>query len=417
MTPLSGFSARQFQETSWIAKIAIKWLKEAFPNPNAAAPNAAGHISVSRGVLTAHFRKIWGLDTIIPELRYAEGLPVLLREDGKTAKTVPQEEFRHIDKRQIDKRIDHRHHLIDAAVICMTSRSLYQMMAENHKQASDQASAPEKIKLSLYPESPIPNIREELRDLAKNEEVISHRPDRYVGGALFDATAYAVITRPDGKRIYAKREMLTDLARQKDSKEKVLGRIKKILCDSTREAVSAAFEEGIKSGKKPFECLKQDIEHPHHQSTKIRRVLVECKGNADNAVKVVHQGRINRKGKPEKTQLHKYLMPDGYAYLEVWKDDKGELQKKLVPTHEALEALKNKVKPKNGAQRFYKKDTVLYENTLYVVRQIQSENGGKLILQRLQDARPVAFYQVGQSGIERPSGRNLAKVSLVSDRK
>ena len=403
---ISGFSARQFQETSWIAKIAIKWLKEAFPNAD---------ISVSRGVLTAHFRKIWGLDTIIPELRYAEGLPVLLREDGKAANAVSQEEFRHISKRKIDKRIDHRHHLIDAAVVCMTSRSLYQMMAKDYKQASDQASDPEKIKLSLRPDPPIPTIREELRDLAKNEEVISHRPDRYVGGALFNDTAYAVITRPDGKRIYAKREMLTKLAGPNDSKEKVLGRIEKILCDSTREAVSAAFEGGIQSGKKPSDCLKQDIEHPH-QNTKIRRVLVECKGNADNAVKVVHEGRINRKGKPEKTQLHKYLMPDGYAYLEVWKDDKGELQKKLVPTYEAL---KNKGKPKNGVQRFYKKDTVLYENTLYVVRQIRSEGGGTLILQRVQDARPIKSYVTGTSSGKKQLSRltELAKLSLVPDRK
>ena len=404
---INGFSDRQFQETSWIAKIAIKWLKEAFPNAD---------ISVSRGVLTAHFRKIWGLDTIIPELRYAEGLPVLLREDGKAANAVSQEEFRDTSKAQIDKRIDHRHHLIDAAVVCMTSRSLYQMMAKDYKQASDQASDPEKIKLSLRPDPPIPTIREELRDLAKNEEVISHRPDRYVGGELFDATAYAVITRPDGKRIYAKREVLTDLAGPKDSKEKVLGRIKRILCDSTRKAVSTAFEGGIESGKKPSDCLKQDIEHPHHQNTKIRRVLVECKGNVDNAVKVIHQGRINRKGKPEKTQLHKYLMPKGHAYLEVWKNDKGELQKKLVSTHEALEALKNKDKLKNGVQRFYKKDTVLYENTLYVVRQIKSKNGGMLILQRLQEARPVDDCKAGK-GKETPSGRNLAKVSLVPGRK
>ena len=402
---IKGFSARQFQETSWIAKIATKWLKEAFPNAD---------ISVSRGVLTAHFRKIWGLDTIIPELRYAEGLPVLLREDGKAANAVSQEEFRHISKRKIDKRIDHRHHLIDAAVVCMTSRSLYQMMAKDYKQASDQASDPEKIKLSLRPDPPIPTIREELRDLAKNEEVISHRPDRYVGGALFDATAYAVITRPDGKRMYAKRETLTKLAGPNDSKEKVRGRINRILCDSTREAVSAAFEGGIQSGKKPSDCLKQDIEHPH-QNTKIRRVLVDTNKSADNAVKVVHQGRINRKGKPEKTQLHKYLMPNGYAYLEVWKDDKGELHKKTIPTYEAL---KNKGKPKNGVRRFYKKDTVLYENTLYVVREIIGTVDG-LILQRIQDARTIKSYVKGTGSGKKKLMKltELAKLSLVPDRK
>ena len=425
---ISGFSARQFQETSWIAKIATKWLKEAFPNAD---------ISVSRGVLTAHFRKIWGLDTIIPELRYAEGLPVLLREDGKTAKDVPQEEFRHISKRQIDKRIDHRHHLIDAAVVCMTSRSLYQMMEKNYKQASDQASDPEKIKLYLCPESPIPTVRKELRDLAKNEEVISHRPDRYVGGALFKDTAYAVINtgevtharlfeaKKDSKLAYAKREVLTDWAdsgsKKNDTVEKVdkitkkvRSKIERILCDSTREAVSAAFEGGIQSGKKPSECL-QDIKHPH-QKTKIRRVLVDTNINADNTVKVIHHGRINRKGKSEKTQLHKHLMPDGYAYLEVWKNDKGELQKKLVPTHEAL---KNKGKPKNGVQRFYKKDTVLYENTLYVVRQIKSEGSGTLILQRVQDARPIKSYVTGTSSGKKQLSRltELAKLSLVPDRK
>lgn len=61
------FSDRQFHQTSWIAKAAAQWLSCLCPNK----------VSVSRGEMTAMLRRKWGLETVIPEVRYENSLPVL----------------------------------------------------------------------------------------------------------------------------------------------------------------------------------------------------------------------------------------------------------------------------------------------------------------------------------------------------
>ena len=109
---IGEFSNRQFQETSWIARECAEWLREICPD-----------VMVSRGRMTAWLRRCWGLEKIIPELRYESGLPVLDDKGGE----IHPDEFR-AETRRADKRIDHRHHIVDAIVIGLTDRSLFQRM-------------------------------------------------------------------------------------------------------------------------------------------------------------------------------------------------------------------------------------------------------------------------------------------------
>lgn len=113
--------------------------------------------SVSRGELTAQLRRAWKLETVIPQVRIETKVDpksekpdnyLPLFDDDKPAMPISREEFDRFracwenhhgpeverTDRRIDKRIDHRHHLIDALVIGLTDRSLYMGMAKGYKE-------------------------------------------------------------------------------------------------------------------------------------------------------------------------------------------------------------------------------------------------------------------------------------------
>ena len=121
-------------------------------------------VSVRRGELTAMLRRNWKLETVIPEVRYENNLPVLdtggkLNEKGKplSAQVLLKEDFDKLKKyleghpvrsedrkanpnfdfnRRPDKRLDHRHHLIDAIAGINLAR-LVQQMAKNYKTSAE----------------------------------------------------------------------------------------------------------------------------------------------------------------------------------------------------------------------------------------------------------------------------------------
>jgi len=151
---VDGFADSQFHHTSWIAKEATQWLECLCPNK----------VSVSRGELTSMLRRSWKLETVIPEVRYENNLPVLdtggkLDDKGKVlpAQPIAQDEFVTLKKyleghsvrsedrkanpnfdfnRRPDKRLDHRHHLIDAITLALTSLRLFQQMAKKLQSSS-----------------------------------------------------------------------------------------------------------------------------------------------------------------------------------------------------------------------------------------------------------------------------------------
>ena len=195
---IDGFADRQFHQTSWIAKEAAQWLQSICKTP----------VSVSRGEMTAGLRRKWKLETVIPQARIDEGLPVL-DEEGQV---ISPEEFakyrdvweghrvldshgkldklRHTD-RKLNKRIDHRHHLIDAITIALTSRALFQQMARQYKLDSERVGADEKPRLRIGEALPLKNVRE-LALAAVKECPLSIKPDRYPDGAIFQETAYGI---------------------------------------------------------------------------------------------------------------------------------------------------------------------------------------------------------------------------------
>ncbi|HEX9755055.1 MAG TPA: HNH endonuclease domain-containing protein [Gemmatimonadales bacterium] len=362
---IAGFSERQFQEGAWIARLAAQWLRQVCPN-----------VAVSRGILTAHLRRVWGLETVIPHTRLADGLPIFDR-DGTEISQTDFDRYRSYweghpaaerTDRRLDKRVDHRHHLIDALVIGLTTRSLYQRMARHYQQVTESGDG----KMRLYAEPPLPDIRKHALEVVEHCN-LTHKSDRYPAGPMFKENALAVVLGKDGQRYFAQRKELTALAGPRDSVDTVRKRIETIVSDLTREAVGRAFENRLASGKSAVEALTEEIAHPVNGTT-IRRVLMRG-DKEEGAVKVTHDNRRSRAlGQP----LYKHLAPDGYAWLEINPEKPKDQQIRLVRPHEVNRETGQRM---NGnPRRFYKSDTVRdpKDGHLFVVRQIKA--GPRLIL-------------------------------------
>lgn len=401
---IADFSDRQFQESSWIAKRAAHWLR-----------SICSDVSVSRGGLTAHLRRIWGLDTVIAQVRFESGLPVL-DTDGKLITPEDFERYRgwwdghrheqgaqHTDRR-IEKRIDHRHHLIDALVVALTSRSLYQRMARNYKAENEKAMEGRRAKFSLYAVPPIRDIRLLALDLVR-ECLPHHKPDQHPDGRIFKDTAYGLSKEANkqGQHKLTLRVMLKGLAGKGDSADKVRKSISNIESELTRDAVLKEFDRRVAAGNSPQEAFATPIMHPVN-GTPIRRVRLL--GDSDTtAARVVHKDRHG-------IEHSKYYIHAENSYLEIQVVD-GKLvgKPRLVPIREAMKVKHSD--PPEGVRRFWKSDTVSDSKDAkqYLVRQIKSRGGGMLVLTPITEAREVRNMKSAE-GLKTISGSGLASLSL-----
>ncbi len=407
---IENFTNRQYHQTSWIAKLSTQWMRTICPD-----------VSVSRGKMTAHLRRIWGLNTVIPEVRYASGLPVFDTEKN----IISKEDF---DKckpyweghnnshsgvqrtdSMLEKRIDHRHHAIDALVIALTTRSLYQKMAQNYKVLADKAYRGEKVRLTLSVCPPLKQVRQQALEMVRHHHIL-HKPDRYIGGSLFKDTAYGAIwvenerdPNADPEHQLTLRVKLTDLAGRSNRPDTIKNKIMGIASLETRKLILDAFEAGIRCGKSPDKILV-NIRHPqYHTPIKKVRVLRE---SVNTAERIEFFSRNHSEEKP----LYKYLQHDGYAYLEV--DESGEkIETRPVSPVDALR--KNDFSASNTT-RLFKGDTIedTKDNKVFVLRQIKAQNNGKLFLVPVTEAREVSEMTKDQ-GLRTVSGAAIARLRLV----
>jgi CRISPR-associated endonuclease Csn1 len=163
----NGFLARALNDTSYLSRIAVAYLKLICPNATRSIP----------GRMTALLRQKFRLDEIL----------ALKGEKNRN---------------------DHRHHAIDACVIGVTDQSMLQ------KFAKASASAREKQLQRLVEDMPLPfdNYFEHVKRAVKNI-VASHKPDHGHQGAMHNDTAYGL--RADGfakttKRTDGKKEVFVE---------------------------------------------------------------------------------------------------------------------------------------------------------------------------------------------------------------
>lgn len=163
-----GFIARQLTDTQYLSRLAGRYLSSLYPTKD------DGSVYVIPGRMTAMLRRLWGLNSLLPDHNIVEN--------------------KHSDAPK--NRLDHRHHAIDAAVVAVTTRSLMQQIAR----AAGQAENQDLDRLFEDLPQPWPGFREELGEKL-GHVVVSHKPDHgrkgvppkdhdVTAGRLHNDTAY-----------------------------------------------------------------------------------------------------------------------------------------------------------------------------------------------------------------------------------
>lgn len=206
-------------------------------------------ISVTKGGATADLRREWGLNSI-------------LAVDGKPKKN----------------RQDHRHHAIDAIVIALTSRTLFQRLSNLSGQSQAGLSS---RRLSVG--TPWLSFLDEVGRIVR-EIRVSHAAQRRIAGQLHDETAYGKINI-NGETYYVTRKPLNNQISNEELnsivdhkvRELVLARLQahKAQGMTDKEAIKAAF------GNRDNPVLHSDNTTPIRK-VRIKRKFSSVMGVADN---------------------------------------------------------------------------------------------------------------------------------------
>lgn len=150
-----NFTNRQFNDTTLATTLARRMLEPIFGREK---------VLCLPGKLTAFLRRHWGLETVLGG--------------------------------QEKNREDHRHHAVDAVVIALTSRSLFQRMATFSGRYGS-----EHLEHSISKVEPIPNLRDRVLSMLE-ELVVSHQTTRRARGGFVEDTAYGKVA--PGQYVYRK---------------------------------------------------------------------------------------------------------------------------------------------------------------------------------------------------------------------
>lgn len=404
---LEDFTERQFVESSWIAKLVAQWIKGVCPN-----------VSVSRGELTAQLRRAWKLETVIAQVRLETkidptsddpGNHLPLFDDAKPAKSISREDFDRFracwenhhgseverTDRRIDKRIDHRHHLIDALVIGLTDRSLFMGMAKGYKERMEQRAAGLRgIKPWQTPEPPLRSIRELALRLVR-EIKVSHRADRNPGGALFNELPYRKGYDDKGTSRAIQHREISTIVDAKATAEDVRKRLRDIVSVQTRQIVLDQFETRLSSEQlSAWRALQEPFVYAAPgrggYGTLVRRVGFyqrSGRGLADgeDTTTIVHENRLGVK-------LEKAYMPppsNRYAYVAVMQE--GSPPRTYASSVTKADA--THLDPARIKMRIFKLDTVVdQKGDRWLVHQIHAN--GKIAVAPLTESRTWEEIQV-----------------------
>ena len=216
---IDDFISNQLSDTRYISSETGKYLR-----------SLGCDISFTKGGATSWLRHQWGLNKLLGE----------------------SEE---------KNREDHRHHAIDATVIALTNRSLYQRIVRLALESEDDCISPEH---GMEIPSQIPELRNVLSERLESL-IVSHSTNRKITGAFHEETAYGIRKGADGKTGVVVRKMLKDMTpRDKEN----------IVCPVVKEAVERyVWEQGGKIKDAMRKLAEKPLRHPK-TGNDIRRARV-----------------------------------------------------------------------------------------------------------------------------------------------
>ena len=392
----NNFSAWRIHATGWMSKLAHQWLVSIVADPK--------HVYITKGGITSMMRWRLGLETVIPELRFAEGLRIFDKDKNPIDKDTYQQ-WKHVfeghpshqstnEIPQLDKRIDHRHHLIDALSIALCDRGITNRATKYFKVEHEKALRQNpilkagKIKVMMR-EAAMKAIHSNIgwRDQALtafSEEncQLHHRPDHYLNVRFYKDTAYGKVEE-EGKARLIIRKSLRDLSDKNPDKVRI--NLNSIVSSINRDLLLKEFNQRIADGKTSENALTNPpiTQTMYGQKKPILRVKCYYDKGAESARKIKFNG-LRQSG-------YKHLLSDGNAYLKVIINDDGEVDTEKSHPVAVIDALNAPKNPASNEIRFYKGDTVksLVNQKRYIVKQIKVSGGGRLFLIPVMETRPL----------------------------
>ncbi len=245
-------------------------------------------ITFTKGWITSWLRREWGLNNIL----------------GNTGKK---------------NRRDHRHHAVDATVIALTSRSLYEKIVPL-------APTP-KHKIQVPPV--LPDIRTKLKDKT-DKMIVAHSTNRKVTGAFHEDTAYG-LREENGKKGIVVRKNLTAITNVKNIICPVIKRgFKRYVCE----------QGGLQKAKKALKG--KPFVHPKAGNI-VRHVKVWKKKSSNSFNEDSYYIKKDENGKVLKIFLYGNI-----HHMEIIKNKNSKTEKikgVAIPTMKAVRRLKISKEP------------------------------------------------------------------------
>jgi len=263
---INDWAGRQLSDTRYICREVRGYLRQLYPH----SPDENRYVSVVAGGATANLRHVWHVNAIL--------------SDGDI---------------EVKNRWDHRHHAIDAIVVALCDRGLFQRisnLAGRNRQLM-------KRFLSGFSE-PWPGFLTDV-ETAMNSLVVSHAPTRRIRGQLLEETAYGPTSTPG---IYVVKKALEGITDKQ---------IKNIADRAIKEIVELRLSQFNGDSKKAF------IEPLFHRDgkTQIRNVRVFVTMSEDTVVGI----------KDESGKVYKYYSIAGNHHVDIYENADGERKAELVP--------------------------------------------------------------------------------------
>ncbi|MBN2023562.1 MAG: type II CRISPR RNA-guided endonuclease Cas9 [Pirellulales bacterium] len=247
---LDDFISRQLNDTRYIARLAGEYLRCLFEAPH--------HVLGLKGQLTAELRHGWGLDTVLAELPDSPAW----QEQGK---------LRDGEK----NRADHRHHVIDAIVLALTSRKRLQELSRIHAQGGTEATGELVV-------DPWLSLRDDVARIVRDIKV-SHRASRKTSGKLHEETFYG---KTETEGVWVARKPVESLSPNEIDGIRDAG-IKRIVVERLREH-GVKFGRGTTGGPKWRAALAKALANLRMCSgVPIKKVRVEKK---DGTIRSIRNG-------------------------------------------------------------------------------------------------------------------------------
>lgn len=211
-TEYSEFSNRQFNDTSYASRLAIRYLGMLYGG--VIDETRKLRVQSTRGMVTAYLRNVWNMNGIL--------------NDGG-----------------VKTRSDHRHHAIDAVAIALTNPGMVKKLSD----ASKRAPSENRRQFGTV-DQPWDGFLDEVREkIAK--VVVSHRVSRKVNGALHEETFYSPPKKDEnGKECRHVRKRIDALSK---------GELENIVDPIIKHLVKQKLDE---LGGDPKKAFADPINHP-----------------------------------------------------------------------------------------------------------------------------------------------------------